>query len=345
MNTPNPHDPTCHVTGCSRTAPFQQNIDETLSGATLSGRREFASSIIEGPARPLELAPGYCIPDGRLFTSCLSRNDTFIIPRDTQALILDFDGTTAPLNLSEGIRQKAFRKVIVEVLSNYFAETDRGRSVTREDIVRCHNSAIGYPEREMSTKIAEALRDHYQVNVRPEDIFSRWVDFTCQMAAQVKSNKASSGRATIVPGLVRILHQALERNIPIAKCTNGAAEFVQVLGQAIGIAPFLHPSANVYTNRHPNIRPKPAPDPYLLACDNLKVDPTKVVIAEDSATGALAGLGAGGLVLLQPSEKRFKTFMKVHDTVQREHPQWFEERQGRVVLLARHRGFKQLSFD
>jgi beta-phosphoglucomutase-like phosphatase (HAD superfamily) len=344
MNTPNPHDPESHATGCSRTVPFQPDNNEIFSGATLSGRREFASPTIEGSARPLELAPGYRIPDGRLFTSCLSRENRFIIPRDTQALILDFDGTTAPLNLSEGIRQKAFRRVIVEVLSNYFAETDRDRSVTRADIVRCHNPAIGYPEREMSTKISESLRDHYQVNVQPEDIFSRWVDYTCQLVSQVKSNSTTSGRATIVPGLVPILHQALERNIPIAKCTNGAAEFVKVLGQAIGITPFLHPTANVYTNRHPNIKPKPAPDPYLLACDNLKVDPKKVVIAEDSATGALAGLRAGGLVLLQPSEKRFETFMKVHDTVQREHPQWFEERQGRVVLLARHRGFKQVAF-
>jgi HAD superfamily hydrolase (TIGR01509 family) len=333
MNTPNPHDHDSS-TRASRTVPLDASLDDVLSEGTLCGRSEFGKSIIESSARPLEVEPGCWIPDGRIFTPCLTKHDRFVIPNDTQAIILDFDGTTAPIDLSEGIRQKAFRKVIFEQLSHHFAENDPGRGVTRADIVRCHNPAIGYPEQEMSSKIAEILFEHYQISIRPDDIFSRWVDLTSMMSAQVKHNSATSKRATIVPGLVNVLRQAEARGIPVAKCSNGAAEFVQELGKAIGITPFIHPTASVFTNRHPDIKPKPSPDPYLRTCDNLGVDPTKVVIAEDSATGALAGLRAGGLVLLQPSGRRFETAMSLHNSIQALHPQWFEERQGRAVLLA-----------
>lgn len=344
MNTPNPHNPDSS-TRASRTVPFDSSLDDMLSAGKLSGREEFGRSTIESAARPLEIAPGCWVPDGRIFTPRLAREDRFVIPNDTQAIILDFDGTTAPINLSEGIRQKAFRKVIFEHLSRHFAENEPGRGVTRADIVRCHNPAIKYPEQEMSSRIAGLLAEQYQINAHPDDIFARWVEITSMLAEQVKHNSASSKRATTVRGLLNILRQAAERGIPVAKCSNGAAEFVQELGKAIGVTQFIDQAASVFTNRHPNINPKPSAEPYLLTCNNLGVDPAKVVIAEDTATGALAGLRAGGLVLLQPSGRRFETIMSLHDSIQTLHPQWFEERQGRAVLLAPYRGFKQVSFE
>jgi beta-phosphoglucomutase-like phosphatase (HAD superfamily) len=353
MNTPNPQDPHVHSSYASGTTPFDtSNVeapDDTLatrcSEGTLRGRSEYGSSAVESAAIRLELEPGLSIPDGRIFTKCLSRQDRFIIPSNTQALILDFDGTTAPFNLSEGIRQKAFRKVILEVLSSNFAATDPDRKVHRDDIERCHNPAIGHPERTMSSIISEHLREHYQINVNPDDVFSRWVDYTGMLSEQVKGNIGTSGRATIVPGVARILLQAADRGIPVAICSNGDGAFVPVLSDAIGVSPLIHPKASVYTSCYPHIKPKPSSDPYLLTCEKLGVDPSKVVIAEDSATGALAGLRAGGLVLLQPSGRRYDTIKTLHDCVQADHQQWFEERQGRVVLFAAQRGFRQAEFE
>ncbi len=40
-------------------------------------------------------------------------------------------------------------------------------------------------------------------------------------------------------------------------------------------------------------RYKPFPDPYLLACEKLKVDPKRTIVFEDSNTGATAAIDAG----------------------------------------------------
>lgn len=47
--------------------------------------------------------------------------------------------------------------------------------------------------------------------------------------------------------------------------------------------------------------PKPAPDPYLLACERLGVDPAATVAVEDSVTGATSAVAAGCRVLYVPS--------------------------------------------
>ncbi len=43
------------------------------------------------------------------------------------------------------------------------------------------------------------------------------------------------------------------------------------------------------------VRPKPAPDAYLLAADELRVDPGRCAAVEDSPTGVRAALGSGAL--------------------------------------------------
>ncbi len=47
---------------------------------------------------------------------------------------------------------------------------------------------------------------------------------------------------------------------------------------------------------------KPAPDPYLMAAGQLGVDPTRCLVVEDSPAGVAAGVAAGCVVLVVPSE-------------------------------------------
>ncbi|MBD0404711.1 HAD family phosphatase [Flammeovirga sp. EKP202] len=53
----------------------------------------------------------------------------------------------------------------------------------------------------------------------------------------------------------------------------------------------------VYSGVESVDNPKPAPDVYLFAAKDLGVDPSKVVVIEDSTSGAKAGLAAGMYVI------------------------------------------------
>ena len=59
---------------------------------------------------------------------------------------------------------------------------------------------------------------------------------------------------------------------------------------------------DVVISGHEVARPKPAPDPYLAACESLGVAPGRdVFVLEDSPTGVAAGVAAGLTVIGVPS--------------------------------------------
>jgi beta-phosphoglucomutase-like phosphatase (HAD superfamily) len=292
----------------------------------------------------LEISRNRYISDGRLFTLYRSHHDHFYLPVTTEALILDFDGTSAPLALTEGIRQKAFRKVILESLTEHFSTTDPSRRVTRQEIERVHNPALHLQERLMCDVIVAKLEEHFHFAAEPNHLWERWQEHVAQLIASVDERYGCPGASKFVKGLPALLKGAAEREIPIALCTAGAYEYVNTFVHSIGLNVHLDLAASVYTNRHPDIRNKPFADPYLRTCDNLRVDPTKVVIAEDSASGALAALRSGGLVMFQPSGKRLHTIQSLVDQVKREHSEWFHERCGSVALFAANRGWTQARF-
>lgn len=63
-------------------------------------------------------------------------------------------------------------------------------------------------------------------------------------------------------------------------------------------------------------RSKPAPDTYLLACEDLGVDPSRAVALEDSAPGIAAALAAGLRVVAVPSHiTRHTDLSAAHATV------------------------------
>jgi|GEM_PF-4332319 len=117
-----------------RIAPYKNEPHEALATPSTMNREMFLADSLTSSEHRLEVYPGRYVSDGRLFSVYQSRDQHFFIPATTQALILDFDGTSAPLDLTEGIRQKAFRKVILEALTQHFAAMDPSRRVTREDI-------------------------------------------------------------------------------------------------------------------------------------------------------------------------------------------------------------------
>jgi beta-phosphoglucomutase-like phosphatase (HAD superfamily) len=143
------------------------------------------------------------------------------------------------------------------------------------------------------------------------------------------------------------MSEAKRRGIPMALVTSGHSSIVEPMIIKAGLQDYISLDASVFINQHhPGIGFKPAPDGYLLAFRKLGVsDPSKVIIFEDSATGALAGVRSGANVLLQPSEKYFETIEELCRTFTRHHPEQVTSPAGGVIVLAENQNWHPVQFD
>ena len=89
-------------------------------------------------------------------------------------------------------------------------------------------------------------------------------------------------------GAVELL-EALRGSRPLAVASNGSRETVEASLKAASI-PFVFDTIVAY---EPPLQPKPAPDIYLRACENLGVAPAHAIAVEDSLPGARAARAAG----------------------------------------------------
>lgn len=98
------------------------------------------------------------------------------------------------------------------------------------------------------------------------------------------------------PGALELLDDLASAGTSVALVTNTTADVAAVPLEFIDRSRF----ATVVTGCMV-AEAKPAPDPYLLACSELGVDPSAAVAVEDSVTGATAAVAAGCRVLYVPS--------------------------------------------
>ena len=98
------------------------------------------------------------------------------------------------------------------------------------------------------------------------------------------------------PGAEELLEDLASTGTPVALVTNTTADVATVPLEFIDRSRF-----DVVVTGCMVADPKPAPDPYLLACAQLGVDATSAVAVEDSVTGATAAVAAGCRVLYVPS--------------------------------------------
>jgi HAD superfamily hydrolase (TIGR01509 family) len=94
------------------------------------------------------------------------------------------------------------------------------------------------------------------------------------------------------PGAVELINDLAERSVPQALVT------MSYRAIAAPIADMLPFAAVVTGDAVP--RPKPHPDPYLLAAERLGVDPERCLAIEDSSTGAASASAAGCTVVVVP---------------------------------------------
>jgi HAD superfamily hydrolase (TIGR01509 family) len=98
------------------------------------------------------------------------------------------------------------------------------------------------------------------------------------------------------PGATLLLEHLAQSGIPMALATSTAAPFAQQRLERSGL---LH-HFEVIVTRSDVVRPKPHPEPYLLAARRLGVDPAHVVAVEDSHAGVRSATAAGIATVMIP---------------------------------------------
>lgn len=101
-----------------------------------------------------------------------------------------------------------------------------------------------------------------------------------------------------MPGALDLVAALREQAMPIAIASNSPARFITRALELVG----LDDAFAVQVSGHDVAAPKPAPDVYLVACEELGVAAsTDVVVLEDSPTGVASGVAAGLTVIGVPS--------------------------------------------
>ncbi len=100
-----------------------------------------------------------------------------------------------------------------------------------------------------------------------------------------------------LPGAVDLVAGLLSRGVPVAVASNSPALVVALSLERAG----LGGQFDAVVTADDVASPKPAPDPYLLACRLLGADPAAAVAFEDSATGLAAAQAAGLATVAVPT--------------------------------------------
>jgi HAD superfamily hydrolase (TIGR01509 family) len=99
----------------------------------------------------------------------------------------------------------------------------------------------------------------------------------------------------LMPGALALIEAVRGMSVPTGLVSSSYRELVDAAVAEIGPERF-----DVTVAGDEVTHGKPAPDPYLRACDLLGVDPTKVVVLEDAISGVEAGEAAGATVIAVP---------------------------------------------
>jgi len=98
------------------------------------------------------------------------------------------------------------------------------------------------------------------------------------------------------PGADLLLDHLTRAGIPMALATSTAAPFAQQRLERSGLIHYF----DVIVTRSDVERPKPHPEPYLLAARRLGVDPAHIVAVEDSHAGVRSATAAGIATVMVP---------------------------------------------
>jgi beta-phosphoglucomutase-like phosphatase (HAD superfamily) len=193
--------------------------------------------------------------------------ETVALQMNVQAVIFDMDGLMLD---TEPLYKSAWQRASAEL------------GYELDDAT--HARLVGRPTADCEV----ALVDQFGAAFRLDDFRARW--------PTLWKTAATGGGIRTKPGLFELLTLLAKSALPVAVATSSNADDTTF---SLGEAGLLERFAVVVTGDQV-ARGKPAPDIYLKAARQLRVDPTRCVALEDSEAGVLAATGAGMTTLLIP---------------------------------------------
>ena len=104
-----------------------------------------------------------------------------------------------------------------------------------------------------------------------------------------------------MPGLMALLQRLEELKIPKAVATSSQQRFANIALNQFNLMPrfeFVLTAESV-------VKGKPNPDIYLLAAKKMELEPSQLLVLEDSVTGSRAAAAAGATVIAVPTPHSF----------------------------------------
>jgi HAD superfamily hydrolase (TIGR01509 family) len=134
--------------------------------------------------------------------------------------------------------------------------------------------------------VAEIMVERSGSDLAPCVVEQRLVDTMARLLA---------GGAQHRPGAPELLDDLAAHGVPCALVSSSPRSLVDAVLHDVGGEHFR---ATIAGDEVP--RTKPFPDPYLLACERLGVEPARAVVLEDSPVGVTAAEAAGCVVVAVP---------------------------------------------
>ncbi|MBK34090.1 MAG: hypothetical protein CME26_01000 [Gemmatimonadetes bacterium] len=177
-----------------------------------------------------------------------------------------------------------------ELYSRTYIETlaDFGKTLRRDEYTAC----VGIP---VETNAADAV-DRFRIGTTPEAYCEAWMD-------RFETSISDPDQIELMPGILDLIDHVLGR-YPLGLASSTKRPRMEKTLRN-GLLPHLEASElgdvfGTILSGSDVVHHKPAPDVYLLAAQQLDVDPTKCLVLEDSQAGVMAGKSAGMTVFAVP---------------------------------------------